>query len=145
MSVRSMTGFAQARRTIDEGEILLTLKSVNHRGLDLHLHLPPEMDALESQVRAVVKNAVARGHFQVQVAFTRSSAAGVSPWNRALMDAYMRAFREAAELYRLEGQPDLNAALRIPGMLVGAGARSRIPARASPRRFSRPRRRPSGR
>jgi len=41
MSVRSMTGFAQVRRTIDEGEILLTLKSVNHRGLDLHFHLPP--------------------------------------------------------------------------------------------------------
>ena len=121
MSVRSMTGFAQARRTVDEGEILVTLKSVNHRGLDLHLHLPPELDALESQVRAVVKNAVARGHLQVQVNFTRSSAAGVSPWNRALMDAYMRAFREAAGLYRLEGQPDLNAALRIPGMLVAGG------------------------
>jgi uncharacterized protein (TIGR00255 family) len=68
-----------------------------------------------------VKNGVSRGHVQIQVAFTRTLAAGVSPWNRPLMDAYMRAFREAAELYRLEGQPDLNAALGIPGMLVSGG------------------------
>ena len=41
--------------------------------------------------------------------------------NRALLALYMNAFREAAELYRVtDQQPDLNAALRIPGM-VGIG------------------------
>jgi uncharacterized protein (TIGR00255 family) len=121
MSVRSMTGFAQVRKTIPEGEILLTLKSVNHRGLDLHFHLPPELDALESRIRALLKDAVVRGHLQVHLTLTRTSAAGAAaPWNRALMDAYMRAFHEAAALYRIEGRPDLNAALAIPGVLASA-------------------------
>jgi len=120
MSVRSMTGFAQVRKTVPEGEILLTLKSVNHRGLDLHFHMPPELDSLESRIRALLKDAVVRGHLQVHLTFTRTRAAGAAPWNRALMDAYMRAFQEAAALYGIEGRPDLDAALAIPGMLVSA-------------------------
>ena len=34
-----------------------------------------------------------------------------------MFHAYMAAFREAAQLYALDGQPDVNSALRIPGML----------------------------
>ncbi len=69
VSVRSMTGFARVRRMADEGEIAISLKSVNHRGLDLHFHMPAEFDAIEHEVRAIVKSAVARGHVQVHVAF----------------------------------------------------------------------------
>jgi uncharacterized protein (TIGR00255 family) len=46
--------------------------------------------------------------------------------NRALLDVYMRAFREAAGIYRVEGQPDLNSALRVPGML-SAGEAETLP------------------
>jgi uncharacterized protein (TIGR00255 family) len=118
-----MTGFARARKPFDGGEIALSVKSVNHRGLDLHFHMPPELDALESDLRTAVKNGVARGHVQVQVSIARASggASGAPVLNRALLDAYLRAFREAAELHGLEGQPDLNAALRVPGMLSAGG------------------------
>jgi uncharacterized protein (TIGR00255 family) len=34
-----------------------------------------------------------------------------------MFHTYMAAFREAAQLYAIEAQPDLNSALRIPGML----------------------------
>ena len=55
-----MTGFARVRRNIEQGEIVATLKSVNHRGLDMHCRMPAEMDALEHDVRGVVKGGVAR-------------------------------------------------------------------------------------
>jgi uncharacterized protein (TIGR00255 family) len=112
-----MTGFARVRRTIDQGEIVLSLKSVNHRGLDLHFHVPPELDALENDIRGVVKAGVARGHLQIHLSFNRSAATAAVPLNRPLLDGYMRAFREASELYQLDSEPDLNAALRIPGVL----------------------------
>jgi len=112
-----MTGFARVRKEIEQGEIVLSLKSVNHRGLDMHFHMPPELDAIENEVRTTIKNGVARGHLQIHVAWTRTGAAGAAPLNRALLAAYMSAFREGAELYHLPDQPDLNAALRLPGML----------------------------
>ena len=67
MSVRSMTGFARVRRAVEEGEIVVSLKSVNHRGLDLHFHLPPELDAIEHEIRGIIKKGVARGHMQINV------------------------------------------------------------------------------
>ena len=112
-----MTGFARVRKEIPQGDLVLSLKSVNHRGLDLHFHLPNELDALENDVRAVIKNGVARGHVQIHVALTRTVVGDAAPLNRAMFHAYMSAFREASQLYAIEAQPDLNSALRIPGML----------------------------
>jgi uncharacterized protein (TIGR00255 family) len=120
VSLRSMTGFARVRKDTGQGEIIATLKSVNHRGLDMHCRMPAEMDALEHEVRAVVKGGVARGHVEIQISFTRT-AGGAATLNRPLLDAYVQAFRDAAALYGLGGQPDLNSALSIPGMLSAAG------------------------
>jgi uncharacterized protein (TIGR00255 family) len=112
-----MTGFARVRRPIEHGEIVVSLKSVNHRALDLHFHLPSELDPLENEIRTIIKKGVARGHMQVNVSLNRQSTGGAS-LNRELFDLYLQAFREAAERYEIAGQPDLNAALRIPGMLL---------------------------
>jgi uncharacterized protein (TIGR00255 family) len=112
-----MTGFARVRKTIEQGDIAVSLKSVNHRGLDLHFHMSSELDALENEIRGAVKKNVARGHVQIHVTFARTK--GVSgALNRPLLDVFMEAFREASERYQLNGVPDLNAALRIPGMLA---------------------------
>jgi uncharacterized protein (TIGR00255 family) len=118
MSVRSMTGFARVRKAAGADEISISLKGVNHRGLDLHFHLPPELDALETDMRAILKGAIARGHVQIQVTLVRAgeSAEGL---NRGLLGEYIAAFREAQKLLNLPNQqPDLNAALRLPGMLL---------------------------
>jgi uncharacterized protein (TIGR00255 family) len=119
MSVRSMTGFARVRKVIEQGEVVVSLKSVNHRGLDLHFHLPVEMDPIENDIRNAIKNACARGHIQVHVGITRSGG-GAGTLNRPLLAAWLAAFREAMETHPLPSQrPDLNAALRVPGMLSG--------------------------
>jgi uncharacterized protein (TIGR00255 family) len=117
MSVHSMTGFARIRKTMPQGELVVSLKGVNQRGLDLHFHLSPELDALENDVRGVVKTGVARGHVQVGVTLVRSGG-NTASLNRNLMAVYLAAFCEAAELAGLPDQrPDLNAALSVPGML----------------------------
>jgi uncharacterized protein (TIGR00255 family) len=116
-----MTGFARVKKEIGQGEIVVSLKSVNHRGLDIHFHLPPELDALENDIRAAIKNGMARGHVQIHVALTRAAPPGAAPLNRGLLQAYMSAFQEAAELFNLPNEPDLNAAFRLPGMLSTGG------------------------
>jgi len=122
-----MTGFARVKQSLPEGEIVFSLKSVNHRGLDIHFHVPLEFEALESDLRNLIKGKVARGHLQVHVSFIRAAAAQTAPLNRELLDAYMRAFSEASAQYGLSGRPDLNAALGIPGML-GAPAEDELGA-----------------
>jgi uncharacterized protein (TIGR00255 family) len=113
-----MTGFARVRKPIAHGEVVISLKAVNHRGLDLHFHMPGELDPVESDLRAVIKKGVARGHLQIHVSVVRTEGADTGQLNRPLLHAYMAAFNEAAQLYGLRSEPDLNSALRLPGMLA---------------------------
>jgi uncharacterized protein (TIGR00255 family) len=121
-----MTGFARVRKIHEDTEIVFSLKSVNHRGLDLHFHLPSSLDAVENDIRGILKAGVARGHVQINLSLARVSG-DTAGLNRPLLALYMNAFREAAALHQITGQqPDLNAALRIPGMLGIVGENAEI-------------------
>lgn len=118
MNIRSMTGFARARRTSPAGEATVTIKSVNHRTLDTHLHLGQELETLEPQIRAMVRAAAARGHVNVRIGFTPAHAAAGAGLNRPLFEAYLAAVQAAATEYGAAAAPDFHAALLIPGMMA---------------------------
>jgi uncharacterized protein (TIGR00255 family) len=110
-----MTGFARVRKILPAGELVVSIKSVNHRGLDLHFHISAELDPFEVPLRQLIKSRVARGHFQVHLTLTRTTAPAAA-LNRPLLEAYVTAFRSAARELGVSAEPDLNTALRIPGM-----------------------------
>jgi uncharacterized protein (TIGR00255 family) len=112
-----MTGFARVRRTGEPGEITATVKSVNHRALDLHIHIPAELEEFEPALRQVARKHVARGHVDLRLSFLPAHAAGAAGLNRPLFESYLQALEDAAG-YGLEAKPDVNSALRIPGMLA---------------------------
>jgi uncharacterized protein (TIGR00255 family) len=121
MPIRSMTGFARVSRPTDFGELTLAIKTVNHRGLDVHFHMPFEFDSVEPALRSVLRKRVVRGHVQVQLSFRRNAAASSGQSvNEALLESWLQAFRAAADRFGIDSKPDLNQALRMPGMLEGA-------------------------
>src|SRR5437763_16255914 len=103
-----MTGFARVRKTVSEGEIVLSVKSVNQRALDLHFHLPPELDPFEAALRKAIKGRVARGHLQVHVSFVLPPETAGVALNKPLLGAYLSAFAQARAEFGLTGKPDLN-------------------------------------
>jgi uncharacterized protein (TIGR00255 family) len=120
MPIRSMTGFARVSRSLPSGELTLTIKTVNHRGLDLHFHMPMDFDAIEPALRAAIRKRVVRGHAQVLVSYKRAAAGGDSSFaiNEGMLQGWLDAFSDAAAKLGLEAQqPDLNQALRLPGMV----------------------------
>ncbi|MEK7755095.1 MAG: YicC/YloC family endoribonuclease, partial [Acidobacteriota bacterium] len=126
--VRSMTGFARVRLNADEGEFTVTVKSVNHRGLDIHFHMSADLDPFENSLRAVVKQHVLRGHVEVRIAFNRSRSAASVTWNRPLMEAYVLGLKQASAIYGVHAEADLNAAFQVPGMLADDLGRELNPA-----------------
>jgi len=122
MAIRSMTGFAQVKGQIKEQAFTLSVKSVNHRFLDLHFRLPSNSDGLEMTMRRVLKEKLARGHVDVNLSFDQSN--GSMSLNRQLVAAYVEAFRAAAAENQIAVEPDLNAVLRLPGALDGSSAPS---------------------
>lgn len=113
-----MTGFASVRGAVrDDLAFTLTMKSVNHRFLDLQMRMPSYCDGLEMQMRRLLKEKLRRGHVDVTLQMERRASAEVQ-LNEGLLNAYMQAFREAAEAHGLASEPDLNAMLRIPGVMA---------------------------
>jgi uncharacterized protein (TIGR00255 family) len=115
--VRSMTGFASVQRVTEQGDIVISLKSVNHRGLDLHFHLGAELDSLEQAMRAALKRAVLRGHVDIRCAVLRPANGASGSLNLPLFRSYLAAFRKAAAEEGIDAQPDLNRILLLPGIL----------------------------
>jgi uncharacterized protein (TIGR00255 family) len=128
-SIRSMTGFARARRPLGDGELVVSVKTLNHRSLDVHVHAPSVADPFENAVRTLVKSRLARGHVEVRIVLPPGAVNGsAAALNRPLLEGYLNAFRQAAAEHELNVQPDLNAALRIPGMFGEASESSEPPA-----------------
>ena len=124
MTLRSMTGFAQVRGQVNaQLAFSLSLKSVNHRFLDLHFRLPSDTDALEMKLRRMLKEKMARGHVEVILNLDRSGTNGVA-LNRQLIAGYVTAFRAAADEFGIEGEPDLNVVLRMPGAMDSGAEKS---------------------
>ena len=114
--LRSMTGFARVRRPVGSGEVVVSVKSVNHRGLDVHLHAPSAADSLENGIRGLVKSHLARGHVDVRISWPEADRGRSAAINDRMLEEFLASFRAAAERHRLDSQPDLNGALRLPGM-----------------------------
>jgi|SRR5580700_84754 uncharacterized protein (TIGR00255 family) len=117
MPLRSMTGFAQVKGQINgKLNFTLSLKSVNHRFLDLHFRMPSESDGLEMKLRRLLKEKVARGHIELTLSIDRGTSDGYG-LNRELVGGYIQAFRAAAAEFGLAAEPDLNVILRMPGAM----------------------------
>ncbi|MGD0478870.1 MAG: YicC/YloC family endoribonuclease [Terracidiphilus sp.] len=123
MAISSMTGFARVQVRVPTGDddqlsYTLTLKSVNHRFLDLQFRLPSGLDALEVELRKALKENLVRGHVDLALSLERNVQSRTG-FNRELIAGYLAAFDAARREHGLEGTPDLNAALRLPGALQG--------------------------
>jgi uncharacterized protein (TIGR00255 family) len=117
-----MTGFARLRRQTSIGELTISLRTVNHRSLDLHFHQSSEMQPFEMAVRKALKEQLARGHVEIRISLSQPAAAQDIQYDRDILGRYVAAVRAAAAEFHIAAEPDLNAALRLPGAFLAEGA-----------------------
>jgi uncharacterized protein (TIGR00255 family) len=127
-AVRSMTGFAQVLRPGEAGDLSVSLRSVNHRGLDLHFHLGNEFLPFESAMRALLKERIGRGHVEIRVSLTRPAGEVAAAYNGKALKTYVAAFRAAAAELQLDSKPDLNVLLTMPGMAADGDESKKLDA-----------------
>ncbi len=113
----SMTGYARTQSEGDELSLVLTIRSVNHRFLDMQIRIPAQLEPHERLIRRTVKQHVKRGQLQISASIHWKQEAGAFTINRSSIDAYLKAYRELSKEYSIVAQPDLNVILRIPGVV----------------------------
>jgi uncharacterized protein (TIGR00255 family) len=114
-----MTGYAQAQASENGVGLRVSVRSVNHRFLDLHVRVPEGFEPLEPRIRQMVRERVRRGHLDVTVRHELAGPAAVAV-NQEIAAAYLRAVEELRTQYGLKSDPDLAAILRLPGVIGSA-------------------------
>lgn len=117
--MRSMTGFAAATVDDPRGTVSVTIRTVNHRFLDLQLRLPPALADLEPRVRGLVQRGLARGRVELQVSVqARTAAAPVVELNESFVTAVTSAIEVARAAGLVQGPLTPGDLLRLPQALA---------------------------
>jgi uncharacterized protein (TIGR00255 family) len=116
MVLSSMTGFARGHGVSGSYAWAWEIKSVNGKGLDVRLRLPPGWDAIEASVRARAAERLARGSIQATLTVERSGVAPVVRINAPVLDAILTTLRELAS--RVDASPpSLDGLLSLKGVM----------------------------
>jgi uncharacterized protein (TIGR00255 family) len=116
-----MTGFAQSRGEYQGWAIRMSVKSVNHRFLDLKMRLPEGFDLFELRLRQIVRERIHRGHVELHLSVEPGTAAAIQV-NRELLQAYLQAAEDLQKDSRAACDLDVVALLRLPGVIGGLAA-----------------------
>ena len=114
--ISSMTGFARSEGLIGALGYVFELRSVNGRGLDLRLRLPPGFDTLEPFIREKASAVLKRGNVTINLALKRDESPRIALDEVALEQALQLALRLAT---RIPGcsPPRAEALLALPGVM----------------------------
>ena len=117
--IKSMTGFASLTEDDEAATITVTVRSVNHRFLDLQLRLPSSLAPLESRLRARVQQRLARGRVEVSVSVQQRRAPMLEvELNEVFLQALSVALDRAREQGFVQGPMTPGDLLRFPQALA---------------------------
>jgi uncharacterized protein (TIGR00255 family) len=117
-TIRSMTGYGAASVETDEVRASVSVRSLNHRFLDISVHLSHAAATLESDVKSAVQARIARGRVEVSVhAVLHDEATAVSVASPALVTSLVRVMKALQAEHGLEGGVRVTDVARYPGVL----------------------------
>jgi len=118
MNMESMTGFGSAAQRLKGFLITATARSVNHRGLSIHLRFPREAAPLEQAAHGKAREMFQRGRIELTVSVDTEDGSGTAPeidLERA--GTYVRAAAAIGEAYHTESGVTALGVLSLPGVL----------------------------
>jgi len=111
-----MTGFARATGGRGAWRFAVELKSVNAKGLDIRVRAPAGFEAIETEMRARLAKAVARGTCFATLTATREGPSAPPRIDAAALQALARAARAAADAIGL-APPTMDGLLAVRGVV----------------------------
>jgi len=119
--ISSMTGFARAEGVVDGLAWAWEVRSVNGRGLDLRLRLPPSFESLEAGIRAETARVLRRGNVTATLTAKREERTRLT-LDPVLLDEMVTLVLAVAARLPNAAAPSPEAVLALPGVLRQANA-----------------------
>src|SRR5262245_26814053 len=115
--IYSMTGFGSARKEGPNLSVLIEIKSVNHRFLDLHIKIPGEYQNFENVIRQKISGAFKRGRLDVFVRIDYKRENIKLDVNHSLIRAYVEMISGLKNAYPIQGDLTLEMITRLQGLV----------------------------
>jgi len=118
--IKSMTGVGRAEATLPpwNSKVVVGIRSVNHKYLELGVKLPTQIAGYEGEVRDLVRRRVRRGYIQLDVVLDETVDTPSLALDHRMVRDYLRLARELASQYRISGEVELNTVLAYPGIIA---------------------------
>ena len=116
MRVASMTGFSRTQGAVGPWSYAWELKSVNSKGLDIRLRLPPVFDSLEIKARQAIAARLTRGAITINLTAKRVDEAASVQINRLILDRLLSALAQTPLPENLR-PASLDGLLALPGVI----------------------------
>ena len=120
MTLYSMTGFARAEGHDDQVAWTWEIRSVNGRGLDSRLRVPPGYERIEGPARDLIAKHVKRGNLQATLAVTSVGAGGKIAVNREVLEQAIHLASELAHRLPSARPPSVDGLLALRGVIEPA-------------------------
>jgi uncharacterized protein (TIGR00255 family) len=117
--INSMTGFGRAEETDGGRDILVEVKSVNHRFFDFNARISRGYGFLEEKLKTALKSQVSRGKIDVLVAVEPADGEDVTVQvNHSLVSGYLDALYEIRRRYNLPDDISVDTVARFPDVFT---------------------------
>lgn len=113
--IRSMTGYGRSQQTLDGREILVEIKSVNHRYFEFSARVPRAYGYLEEKLKSFLQGKVSRGKIEISVTiYNIEGKDALIEVNSSIAKGYVDALRRANEILELKDDITLSNLIRLP-------------------------------
>jgi uncharacterized protein (TIGR00255 family) len=109
-----MTGYGKAAGTFEGKKIVVEIRSLNSKSLDLNMRLIPTYREKELDLRAIVSSQLDRGKVEMSITLENTGDTKNYAINRDLAIAYYNDIREVASLVGEQPQDILSIVMRMP-------------------------------
>jgi uncharacterized protein (TIGR00255 family) len=117
--VKSMTGFGREHIVANGREIIVEIRSVNHRYYEFTARTPRSYGFLDEKLKAFLKNGISRGKVEVSVTiYNQEGTDAQIELNESVASGYLDALRGSAEKLGLEDDLTLSSIMRLPDVFT---------------------------
>lgn len=117
--MKSMTGYGRARETSNEREIVVELRAVNHRYLDVNVKAPRGYGFLEEAIKKLAASKISRGKVDIYINVTDLAAQETTiTLNHELAQSYFDALVELRDALHLHDDISVMSIAKMPDVLV---------------------------
>ncbi len=113
-----MTGFGRAEETFNDKTILVEVKSLNGKQLELNLKIPPLLKSYEFDVRSILQDNLGRGSVDCYITIKQNGSSKPVIINTDLIKAYYNQIETLAAELKIDTNSVLSALLRLPEVVT---------------------------